>query len=102
MSSRDSEAGAAWRKRSYDAWNRLVAIHRAYHDGNDVQFGSQIQATRYDGLTRRIARATTNTPRDIHKHYVYAGQSVVHVQFHNSSTLIRQMVLACPGPLAPG
>ncbi len=50
---------------AYHAWNRLVAIHRAYRDpdNNDtLEFGSDIQHHRYDGLGRRIAREVIPLP----------------------------------------
>ncbi|MCG3179188.1 MAG: hypothetical protein BIFFINMI_01521 [Phycisphaerae bacterium] len=42
-------------KFTWDAWNRLVKVTRAYRDGNgDLQSGSQIAALAYDPLGRRI------------------------------------------------
>ena len=81
---------------TYDAWNRLVAIHRAHRDpdNNDaLEFGADVEAYRYDGLGRRITRELTHAPRPIHKEYVYAGQSVVHVRMSNTFP-VRQMIWA--------
>ncbi|MEX0887309.1 MAG: RHS repeat-associated core domain-containing protein [Phycisphaeraceae bacterium] len=80
---------------AYDAWGRLATIHRAYRDpdnNDELELGAQIQHNRYDGLGRRIARETMNTPRNIAKDYVYAGQSVVEVQV--SGYPIRHMLWA--------
>ncbi len=73
------------------------AIHRAYRDpdNNDaLERGSQIQHNRYDGLGRRIARLDTHGPRNIHKNYTYAGQSLVHVHHAGGTIPIRQMIWA--------
>jgi hypothetical protein len=46
---------------SYDAWNRLVKVQRAYANPNDpndpnVTCGSVAGTIRYDGLGRRIVK----------------------------------------------
>ena len=45
----------------YDAWNRLVAVKRAYRESDgDLAEGSQIAILKYDGLARRIVKDVDN------------------------------------------
>jgi len=45
----------------YDAWNRMVAVKRAYRNsGGTLTEGSQIATIEYDGLGRRIVKDIDN------------------------------------------
>lgn len=47
---------------TYDAWNRLVKVAKAYRDGNgDLQSGSIITVNHYDGNNRRIVHTVQNS-----------------------------------------
>ena len=48
---------------TYDAWNRLASVKRAFRDPenqNTLQYGSTVSSMSYDGLDRRIAKSVTN------------------------------------------
>ena len=43
---------------TYDAWNRMTGITRAYRDSSgDLQTGSIVTTSSYDALGRRITKA---------------------------------------------
>ncbi|MFA9478962.1 RHS repeat-associated core domain-containing protein [Phycisphaerales bacterium AB-hyl4] len=80
---------------SYDAWNRLVAVTKAYRDSQgDIQEGSTIQKLEYDAQGRRIVQRVMNSAYlDMTQHYYYAGQSVVEVR-NGSNIVLKQKLWA--------
>ena len=45
---------------TYDAWNRLAKVQRAYPDSDadgNCEVGSEVAIIAYDGLGRRISKA---------------------------------------------
>ena len=73
-------------KYSYDAWNRLVKIEKAYHDGA-IQTGSVVGEFAYDGLSRRIQKKVTNSGDfDFTYNYYYNGQQLVETR--NASSMV--------------
>src|SRR4051812_38613674 len=46
---------------TYDAWNRLTKVARAYRGGTNVQSGQTFATITYDGSGRRIMKAMEMT-----------------------------------------
>jgi len=69
---------------SYDAWNRLVKVSKAFKEGTDnsgdvtlgsLQTGSVVATMTYDGRGRRISKAVGNSGYlDCTYHYYYDGR----------------------------
>jgi RHS repeat-associated protein len=89
-------------KYSYDAWNRLVKVERAYADPNDpneVASGSAVGTIRYDGLGRGIVKQAgdgnglTRETGDFEMtyHLYHDGQRIVEER-NGSDLIIRQYV----------
>jgi RHS repeat-associated protein len=79
-------------KYSYDAWNRLRTVTRAYRSGGSIQTGSVVSTSSYDGLGRRISKAVTNSA-DWNCTYAYYhdGQRVIEIR-NGSDQAIKQQV----------
>jgi RHS repeat-associated protein len=77
---------------TYDAWNRLTKVGRAYYDGG-LQAGSNFFTVAYDGLGRRISKTVNDLgPNTILTcHYYYDGQSTIESR-NGSSQVIKQQV----------
>lgn len=77
---------------TYDPWNHLTQVHRAYHDGSgvdgdgdgstaDPERGSLVASFTYDGLGRRVSKAVTNmADLDATYYYYYDGDRCVEVR----------------------
>ena len=75
---------------SYDAWNRLVKITRAFRDPAapaSVTLGSVVGEFEHDGLSRRVVqRVTHSADLDATYRYYHDGQRVIEVR--NGSDLV--------------
>ena len=61
---------------SYDAWNRLVAVTRAWEGGGENKTGSTIATMAYDGTGRRTSKTIDHSGDWNHTyHYYYDGQA---------------------------
>ena len=78
---------------TYDAWNRLVTITKAYRDDQGtLQTGSTVATLSYDGLGRRITKAIQNSADlDATYHYHYDNQSIVEIR-NGSDQVIKHQV----------
>ncbi|MBS3735425.1 MAG: IS30 family transposase [Phycisphaerae bacterium] len=67
---------------AYDAWNRLVAVNRAYRDcSGTLQTTSRVASMRYDALGRRISKVVDNSADwDGAYHYYYDGQRMIETR----------------------
>jgi len=86
-----------------DAWNRMVAVERAYSDGSDEdgdgdtvtadpEIGSQIAIIKYDGLARRIVKDVDNSGDwDNEYHYYYSGRQMIETRNGSSQTLTQHL-----------
>ncbi len=95
---------------TYDPWNHLTQVHRAYHDGSgtdgdgdgntaDPERGSLVASFTYDGLGRRVSKAVTNmADLDATYYYYYDGDRCVEVR-NGSHDPIKNYVWA-PMPVA--
>ena len=64
---------------SYDAWNRLIKVERAY--GNTPTAGSEVATIEYGGLGRRIIKEVKNSGDwDKTYEYYYNGQSMIETR----------------------
>jgi RHS repeat-associated protein len=96
-----SANGILWRPRNsprgtrqvtYDPWNRLVVVKRAYRNAGGLQNGSQIAEIRYDGLGRRISKAITHSADwNAAYHYYYDGQQMIETR-NGSDQVLNQHV----------
>ena len=89
---------------AYDAWNRQVAVYTGFRRTGDdgtggvslgtLQQGAVVSTSRYDGLSRRIEKAVTNSGSlDATYRYYHHGQSVVEVR-NGSDAVLKQFVWA--------
>ena len=80
-------------KFTYDGWNRLVTVTRAYLDSSSaLHFGSKIATMTYDGAGRRIVKAITHSGDwDSTYHYYYKGQSMAETR-NGSGYVLKQHV----------
>ena len=78
---------------TYDAWNRLVTVTKAYRDsGGVLQSGSVVQESEYDGLGRRIVKAVKNSADlDATYHYYYTGWRLIETR-NGSGNVLKQHV----------
>lgn len=78
---------------TYDAWNRLVKVTKAYTDGSGgYDEGSVVATMAYDGLGRRIEKNVQNSAdMDCDYHYYHDGQSVVQID-NGQSQMLKQYV----------
>ena len=76
-------------KYTYDAWNRLVKLERAYRNASDVlTTGSTVATMSYDALGRRIVKAIDNCGDfDATYHFYYAGQQLLQIDNGNDECL---------------
>ncbi len=87
---------------TYDAWNRLVQVTKAYRSPSgtgNLSYGSVVNEVRYDGLGRRIVKAVKNSADlDCTYHYYYnpGGQSIIETRNGSNQTL-KQHVWGSPG-----
>ena len=76
---------------TYDAWNRLAEVARAYRDSDENgvhETASIIAAICYDGMGRRISKAVDNFDDwDQTYHYYYSGQQMVEMRDGSGQTI---------------
>ncbi|WP_432799583.1 hypothetical protein [Poriferisphaera sp. WC338] len=74
---------------TYDAWNRMISVKKAYRDTNGVlQSGSNIITMQYDALGRRIVKKVENSgDLNAEYHYYYDGQKLIEVRDGSNETL---------------
>ncbi|WP_432800191.1 hypothetical protein [Poriferisphaera sp. WC338] len=67
---------------TYDAWNRMISVKKAYRDSNGVvQAGSNIITMQYDALGRRIVKKIENSgDLNAEYHYYYDGQKLIEAR----------------------
>jgi hypothetical protein len=80
-------------KYTFDAWNRLAKVEKAYRDSNGtLQTAFTVGTIRYDALGRRVSKAISNSANwNGTYRYYYSGQSVVEERNSSDKTL-RQYV----------
>lgn len=81
---------------TYDAWNRLVSIERAWREGTGpVETGSEVSIMAYDGLGRRIKKVIQRSGFELNStyHYYYAGQSIIEER-NGSDMVLKQHIWA--------
>ena len=85
---------------TYDAWNRLVEVAKAYRDPTGtgtVTTGPTIAKMRYDGLGRRVSKQVINDGvlsagnNGKTYHYYYDGQSVIQMD-NQDDEMLKQYV----------
>ncbi len=67
---------------TYDAWNRLTAVTKAFRDTHgQIQHGSTVAVMAYDGLDRRITKILKNSASfNATNRYYYDGPSVIETR----------------------
>ena len=79
---------------TYDAWNRLVKVTKAYRDpsSGNVTLGSVVNEIEHDGLGRRIVKQVKNSADlDCTYKYYHDGQRVIEER-NGSDQVIKQHV----------
>ncbi len=80
---------------TYDAWNRLATVSRAYPDTDsdgEPEIGSTIATLSYDAAGRRIAKAVTGCGDwDQTYEYYYDGQRMIEMR-DDSADVVKQYV----------
>ncbi len=81
-------------KYTYDAWNRMVKVERAWRDSSGTIHANLIvQKNTYDGLGRRIVKEIDNSGnKDYSFHYYYDGFRIIETQ-NGSEQVIKHQVL---------
>ena len=85
---------------TYDAWNRLVKVTKAYRDpgSGNIATGSVVTTMQYDGQGRRTVKAVTNSGGlDATYHYYLDGQSLVETRNGSDQVLKQHVWNTTPG-----
>ncbi len=77
---------------TYDAWNRLTKVERAYPGDTGPEVTSVVATLSYDGLGRRVTKKVENSADWVCTyHFYYAGQRVVE-SHDGSDNVLKQYV----------
>ena len=81
---------------TYDAWNRLATVTRAWDGGGSGKQGATIATMVYDGTGRRISKTVEYSGDwDFTYHFYYNGQSEIEIRngdSYNEGSVLKQKV----------